>query len=116
MIEDGPRLIGKEGVVDKDLASAILARDVDAQILLILTDVARVQTGFGTLMPVDLEQLKVAEARELLAGGEFGDGSMGPKIRAAIGFIEGGGNRAVIGDLDTAAEALEGRAGTAIVP
>jgi carbamate kinase len=116
VIEDGPRLIGKEGVVDKDLASAILARDVGAHVLLILTDVPHVQRGFGTLMPEDLDELDVALATQLLDAGEFGEGSMRPKIQAAISFLEGGGTRAAIGDLDSAAQVLQGRAGTAIVP
>jgi carbamate kinase len=112
VIEDGPRLVGKEGVVDKDLAAAILAREVEAPVLLILTDVPKVQRGFGTLMPEDLDRLTVAEARELLAAGEFGSGSMGPKVEASIRFLEAGGERAVIADLDGAVAALRGEGGT----
>src|SRR5262245_9613687 len=84
VIEKGPRLIGKEGVVDKDLSAAILAKEVDAEVLLILTDVPRVQRGFGSLMPEDIERMDVAEARRLLKKGEFGRGSMGPKDEAAV--------------------------------
>ena len=112
VIEDGPRLVGKEGVVDKDLAAAILAREVEAPVLLILTDVPKVQRGFGTLMPEDLDRLTVTEARALLSAGEFGAGSMGPKVEAAIRFLEAGGERAVIADLDDAVAALGGDAGT----
>src|SRR5918992_1208814 len=113
--EQGPRLIGVEGVVDKDLAAAILSRDVEASTLLILTDVRRVQRGFGTEHASDIERLTAAEARELLEGGEFGAGSMGPKVTAAIDFVDGGGTRAAIGDLDDAVAVLEGTAGTTIV-
>jgi carbamate kinase len=113
--EQGPRLIGVEGVVDKDLAAAILARDVQASTLLILTDVRRVQRGFGTENATDIERLTVATARELLVAGEFGAGSMGPKITAGIEFVEGGGIRAAIGDLDDAVAVLDGSAGTTIV-
>jgi carbamate kinase len=116
VIEDGPRLVGVEGVVDKDLAAAILARDVEADTLLILTDVARVQRGFGTDHPEPLERMTLAQARSLLEAGEFGAGSMGPKVRSAVNFIDHGGARAAIGDLDDAVAVLEGRAGTAIVP
>ena len=116
VIEQGPRLIGKEGVVDKDLAAAILARDVEARVLLILTDVAKVQRGFGTLYPEDLDRLTTAEAKALLKEGAFGAGSMGPKIEAALGFLEGGGSRAVIADLEQAPQALAGDAGTELVP
>jgi carbamate kinase len=108
-------LIGKEGVVDKDLAAAILAREVEAEVLLILTDVPRVQRGFGSLMPEDIEQMDVAEARRLLKRGEFGRGSMRPKVEAAVHFVGQGGNRAVIADLARATEALTGAAGTQIV-
>jgi carbamate kinase len=116
VIEEGPRLIGKEGVVDKDLAAAILAAEVEATTLLILTDVSKVQRGFGTPSVEDIDRISVAEAAALLDAGEFGEGSMGPKIRAAIDFLEGGGERVVIGDLAEAPDALRGAAGTAIVP
>src|SRR5881397_464529 len=115
VIEKGPRLIGKEGVVDKDLAAAILAQEVGASVLLILTDVPKVQRGYGSLMPEDLDRITVDEGRRMLKAGEFGAGSMGPKIEAAVGFVEGGNGRAVIADLDQSREALAGRAGTEIV-
>ena len=115
VVEDGPRLIGKEGVVDKDLAAAILAAEVEAATLLILTDVAKVQRGFGTPEAEDLDRLSIQEARALLALGEFGPGSMGPKVEAGIDFLAGGGRRAVIGDLSEGLALLRGRAGTEIV-
>jgi carbamate kinase len=114
VIEEGPRLVGTEGVVDKDLAAMILARDVEASVLLILTDVPVVQRGFGTDRAEPLERLTPERARELMTAGEFGAGSMGPKVEAAVGFVEAGGDRAVIGDLDDAVAALEGRVGTTI--
>ncbi|HEX6130410.1 MAG TPA: carbamate kinase [Actinomycetota bacterium] len=116
VIEQGPRLIGMEGVVDKDLAAAILAHEVGATTLLILTDVPKVQRGFGSLMPEDIDRMTVSEARALQRAGEFGAGSMGPKIEAAIGFLAAGGRRTVIADLGQATAALRGDAGTAIVP
>jgi carbamate kinase len=115
VIEKGPRLIGKEGVVDKDLAAAILAHEVEASVLLILTDVAKVQRGYGTLLPQDLDRMTAEEAEELLAAGEFGAGSMGPKVEAAVHFVRAGGSRAVIADLDDPSAALRGEAGTEIV-
>jgi carbamate kinase len=116
VIEKGPRLIGKEGVVDKDLAAAILAREVHAPELLILTDVDKVQEGFGTLYARPLDRLTLSQATEMSRRGEFGAGSMGPKIEAAIGFLEAGGRRVVIADLDAAPAALRGEAGTEILP
>jgi carbamate kinase len=116
VIEKGPRLIGKEGVVDKDLAAAILAVEVEASTLLILTDVKKVQRGFGSLYPEEIERMTTDEAAGLLKAGEFGTGSMGPKIQAAIDFLEAGGKRVMIGDLDQAPAILRGEAGTTIVP
>jgi carbamate kinase len=115
VIEKGPRLIGKEGVVDKDLAAAILATEVAASVLLILTDVPKVQRGYGSLMPEDLDRITVEEARRMLKAGELGAGSMGPKVEAALGFVEAGAGRAVIADLDQSREALAGNAGTELV-
>ena len=116
VIEDGPRLVGVEGVVDKDLASAILASEVEATTLLILTDVPAVQRGFGTEEAEDLHALTVPDALALLEAGELGSGSMEPKVRAAIDFCSSGGHRAIIADLADGPAALEGRGGTLIRP
>ena len=112
--EDGPRLTGLEGVVDKDLAAAILARDVQASVLLVLTDVSGVFRAYGTEEATLLPRLSVAEGRQLIGAGEFGEGSMGPKVRAAVDFVESGGERAVIAALEDASRALAGEAGTTI--
>src|ERR671925_1379137 len=116
VIEDGPRLIGKEGVVDKDLAAAILAREVEASTLLILTDVEKVERGFGTESAEAIDRITADEAAALLDAGEFGAGSMGPKVQAAIEFLRGGGSRVLIGELAQAPDVLRETAGTAIVP
>jgi carbamate kinase len=115
VVEEGPRLIGREGVVDKDLAAAILARDVEASTLLILTDVQAVQKEFGTDRAEPIERMTAKEARTMLEAGEFGAGSMGPKVEAAVRFVEQGGARSVIGDLDAAVAVLAGESGTSIV-
>jgi carbamate kinase len=116
VVEEGPRLIGKEAVVDKDLAAAILAAEVGAGTLLILTDIPKVQRGFASDAPEDVERMTADEAAALLDAGEFGAGSMGPKIQAAIDFLRGGGQRVLVGDLAQAPEVLRGTAGTEIVP
>jgi carbamate kinase len=116
VIEQGPRLIGREGVVDKDLAAAILAHEVEASVLLILTDVKKVQRGFGSLYPEDIDRMTAREAGTMLEKGEFEAGSMGPKVRAAVNFVQAGGARAVIADLAEASAALEGATGTEVVP
>jgi carbamate kinase len=115
VVEDGPRLVGREGVVDKDLAAAILARDVEASTLLILTDVEHVQRDFGTEHAEPIERMTPSEARGLLEAKEFGAGSMGPKVEAAVRFVEQGGRRASIGALDAAVAVLSGDLGTSIV-
>ena len=114
VLDVGPRLVGVEAVVDKDLAGAILARDVGAKVLLGLTDVRGVYRGFGTGSEQLIDELSVSQARELLSSGELGSGSMAPKVQAAVNFIESGGERAVIASLSHGPEAVEGRAGTQI--
>jgi carbamate kinase len=77
--------------------------------------VDRVAVGWGTPAQRFLDRLSVAEARRLLAAGEFPPGSMGPKVEAAVQFVEGGGQMAVITSLDRLADAAAGTAGTMIV-
>lgn len=115
VVLDAGRYRGVEAVVDKDRTAAQLARIVEAHQLVILTEVPRVQVGYGTSSARDLTQITVAEARSLLAAGEFPEGSMGPKIEACCDFVEAGGKRAVIAALGDVAEAVFGDAGTAVV-
>ena len=114
-LEDG-RLRGVEAVVDKDLASAVLARDTHASELFILTGVEQVALGFGTPEERLIDSMTVSEARTFAAEGHFPAGSMGPKIDAACRFIESGGRRALITDISTLTEALDGKTGTWITP
>jgi carbamate kinase len=113
--EDGPRLTGLEGVVDKDLAAAILARDVEASVLLILTDVEGAYRDYGTDDAEVLKELGADEARAMLDVRAFGEGSMGPKVEAAIEFVAGGGDRAIIASLEEASPALSGDSGTTVL-
>ncbi len=115
VVEHRGQLRGVEAVVDKDRSAALLARAVGADRLLVLTEVERVQIGFGTPQARALEQLTVSEARDLLAAGEFPEGSMGPKVEACVSFAESGG-QAAIGALDRAAAVLAGTSGTRVVP
>ena len=114
VVEEGPRLVGVEAVVDKDLAAAILAKDVEADALLILTDVEGVYENFGTPEQLLLPQLTPEEARRRVEAGEFGTGSMRPKVEAAVEFVEGGGKAAIIAALRDGPRALAGQAGTRI--
>jgi carbamate kinase len=109
------RLQGVEAVIDKDFASALLARAVGADLLCITTGVDRVAVNFGRPDERALDVIDADEARRHLADGQFPAGSMGPKIEAALGFLEAGGDEVLITSPDRLAEALEGGTGTRVV-
>jgi carbamate kinase len=102
--------IGIEAVIDKDHASGLLAREIKADALLMLTDVDGVYLGWGTEQQ---RRLKIAKPKELNSY-SFAAGSMGPKVQAAVDFVSGGGRLAGIGKLEDALEILEQRTGTII--
>lgn len=105
-------LSGVEAVVDKDLAAERLAAGIGADLLLMLTDVHGAYRRYGTTGEELILAMDGAEAERLLAAGEFGEGSMAPKVEAALRFVRGGGREAVIAHLDDAEKAVWGRAGT----
>jgi carbamate kinase len=105
---------GVDAVVDKDRVAAILARRVGADTLLILTDVEAVYRGWGTPQQSAIRRLRLAEAEQLLRGSELGEGSMRPKVEAAVHFIRDGGRRAVITHLARGRDGLAGETGTLI--
>ena len=111
--DDAGNLGGVEAVIDKDLTAALLARQLGADTLLIATDVSAVMTGWGTPDERPLGSVTVAQLRELAGRGEFGSGSMGPKVEAACRFAADGG-RTVITHLASIEQALAGRAGTVV--
>ncbi len=111
--QDGT-LRGVEAVIDKDLTAALLARSLTADVLLIATDVEHVMVDFGTPQARALKQISAAELREHARAGQFGSGSMGPKVEAILGFVEGGGNRAVITSLDRITDGVSGSHGTVV--
>ncbi len=104
---DGP-LHGVEAVIDKDLTAALLARELGADTLVVATDVPHVVLGFGTPTARPLGRVTPAELRAHAAAGEFGSGSMGPKVEAALRFVEGGGERAVVTSLENITDAVTG--------
>jgi carbamate kinase len=105
-----------EAVIDKDLAGENLAESVDADIYMVLTNVESVALDFGTDKQRSLRDITVAQAKEYFQEGQFGIGSMAPKVLGCIKFVEFGGERAVITGLEWVEEALAGRAGTQILP
>ena len=107
---------GVPAVVDKDLTSALLASELEYETLLILTAVPRVLVNFRKPNQRELETVTASELTVLRGEGHFAEGSMGPKVKAALNFIAAGGKRAIIAHLDQAPDALAGKAGTHVVP
>ncbi|OOP55309.1 MAG: carbamate kinase [Candidatus Brocadia carolinensis] len=114
MKEDGD-LEGVDVVIDKDLASAVLARDIHAHCLMMLTSVEYAFLNFKQPNEQALHRLTVKDAQKYLQEGHFPPGSMGPKIQASINFLDWGGERAIITSIDKVKEAMDGRTGTMII-
>jgi carbamate kinase len=112
--DDGD-LQGVEAVIDKDLASSMLARELNADLFVISTGVPRVAINFGRPDQRWLEQLTRAEAEKYLADGHFAEGSMAPKIRAIIAYLDRTGRRGLITDPPNIGRALAGQAGTVLI-
>lgn len=113
--DDEGNLIGVEAVIDKDLASSLLARGIGADLLLVSTGVEKVAINFNTPDRRWLDRMTVAEAKKHYADNQFDRGSMGPKIQAVIEFIEGGGETGLITNPENIGRALAGETGTFIV-
>jgi carbamate kinase len=112
--EDG-RYFGVEAVIDKDLTASLLARRIDADALVILTEAPGAIINYGKPGQRLLERVTPAILRGFQAAGHFADGSMGPKVEAALRFVEGGGSRAVIAGLEETVEAIAGDRGTQLI-
>jgi carbamate kinase len=108
------RYVGVEAVVDKDLVAAIIARDLEADKLIILTGVDQVFVDFGKPTQRPIFRMTEEEAKAYMADGQFPEGSMKPKIEAALGYLASGGREVVITSIDKLAEAMEGTSGTVI--
>jgi carbamate kinase len=106
---------GVDGVIDKDLASAVLAREIGAKELYILTAVEKVYLDFAKPTQRALDVLTVSEAQKYLEEGQFPAGSMGPKIEAAINFLREGGEVCIITSVEKHLDAMQGKTGTRIV-
>ncbi|HKF36071.1 MAG TPA: carbamate kinase [Ktedonobacteraceae bacterium] len=109
-------LSGVEGVIDKDLASSLLASALHADLLLISTAVEKASLNFRKPNQLDLDRITLSEARRYYEEGHFARGSMGPKIKAIINYLERGGSAALITMPATIGKALAGQTGTWIVP
>lgn len=110
VIQEGQKLTGIEGVIDKDRTSSFLAQAIKADKLVIATDVPRVALDWGTDHEKSIKSISAADLKKY----DFAAGSMGPKVEAAINFVENTGHEAVIGSLDNLNDILEGKSGTII--
>jgi carbamate kinase len=116
VVREAAGLRGVEAVIDKDLGAALLARTVEADVLVVVTDVPSAVLRFGAPDAEPLGRVDVRRMRELARAGHFASGSMGPKVEAACRFVEYGGTRAVITDLENILDAVHGKIGTVVVP
>ncbi len=107
---------GLDAVIDKDLASAVIAREIGADILAILTSVPKVALHYSKPNQRELDTVTLSEIKKYYDEGHFPPGSMGPKIQAAIRFLEDGGQMVTISSIEEAREAIHGEAGTRILP
>ncbi len=114
MLKDG-EIKGVEAVIDKDYASSLLAQEIGADLYVILTGVAQVSINFGKPNMQYLDTITVSEAKKYMAEGQFPPGSMGPKIAAAIQFIEAGGKEVLVTSASELGKALQRQGGTYIV-
>lgn len=115
VLEQGSNLKGASAVIEKDMASGLLAKEVDADVLMILTGVDNVYKDFGSADQQAITHMTVAEAEQYAAEGQFAADSMLPKIEASLAFIKAGkGRSAIITSMDKALESMEGKAGTLI--
>ena len=107
-------LQGVDAVIDKDLATAVLAKEIKAETFIDLTSIDKVYINFGKPNQTGLDKLTISEARTYLDAGEFAHGSMRPKIEAAVEFLEAGGKEVIITTPELLESAMEGKAGTVI--
>ena len=113
VMEQGYRLKGASAVIEKDRAAGLLAKEIDADVLMILTNVDNVTLNFGTPEERPISQMSLEEAEGYIQEGQFESSSMLPKIDASVDFLRNGSNRkAIITSLDKAKASLEGKAGT----
>jgi carbamate kinase len=117
VVRDADGLLhGVEAVIDKDMGASLIAQKLDADRLLILTDVERAAINYRKPDQRTLDRVTVSEMNRYVSEGHFAAGSMGPKVRAAVSFVQSGGKEAIITHLHGALAALEGTTGTHVIP
>jgi len=116
VVEEDGSLRGVQAVIDKDYASGLLATGINADLFLVSTAVEKVALNYTKPNQVDLDRMTLSEAKNYLQEGHFPPGSMGPKIKAVVKFLEEGGKEALITSPENLARALRGETGTRITP
>lgn len=115
VIQDGHKMKGVEAVIDKDYASSLLAREIGAELLIMLTGVEQVAVNFGKPTQQFLSQMTLKEATQYAEEGQFPAGSMGPKMDAAMEFVKGSKQTALITSIGKLKDAVAGKTGTKII-
>ena len=115
VMEQGYNLRGASAIIEKDLATGLLAKEIDADVMMILTSVDNVTLNYGTPQEQPISHMTIDQARDYISQGQFEFASMLPKVSASIDFLESGkGRKAIITTLDKAKDSLKGHAGTVI--
>jgi carbamate kinase len=115
VVEEGNQATGVEAVIDKDLAGQRLATLIGAHVFVMLTDVEAAFLNYGTPKQEKIGEISADKLKQYLRDGHFKEGSMAPKVEAAIRFVEHGGERAIIASLESLVQALENRTGTQVL-
>ena len=115
IVEEGTQARGIEAVIDKDLAGQRLATLIDASVFVILTDIDGAYLNYGTAKQSLIKEATLQQLEQYMKEGHFKEGSMSPKINAAMRFVESGGKEAIIAELSKLAEAMQGKSGTHVV-
>jgi carbamate kinase len=115
VIQKEGQLSGVDAVIDKDFTAAVMANELDAELLLILTDIEQVSINYRKPDQMQLGEVSLAQMKKYLSDGHFPSGSMGPKIEASIKFLENGGKQVIITSLEKGFDAVVGKAGTRII-
>ncbi|MDZ7672252.1 MAG: carbamate kinase [Halanaerobiales bacterium] len=114
VVEKDNKIHGVEAVIDKDRAGCLLAQEIESDVFLVLTDVSNAYINFGEENEEAIGEISVEDMQEHIDQGYFGEGSMKPKVQAAVDFVKSGGDQAIITSIEKVIEAVHGNAGTRI--
>lgn len=116
VVKEGNKIHGVEAVIDKDRAGCLLAQEIESDVFLVLTDVSNAYINYGQKEEEALREITVDEIQQHIDQGHFGEGSMKPKIQAAVDFVKSGGKMAIITSIENVLDAVDKDAGTRIIP